>query len=249
MVEQAVLTRSGYAKLVGDLRKILSEGKKRAQAAVGRQLVETYWQLGKRISKEEMSVRAGYNFSVLEDMARELGMEYNTLRRAFIFFQKNPVLTPRRQNTLTWSHYLETLPIEPQTKRNWYEDASEREEWTRDQLRSAIKRNAYDERGANGKHKSSHKLRRPTAATFVYKALVERVIDGDTLRGRKAFEYVRDQLARTSSVIVKTNKIDIYGRYIGDVFYDYGEKHSETVFQKGRHLNQELVSRGLAKRV
>ena len=136
-------------------------------------------------------MHAGYHFSMLEDMARELGLEYNTLRRALIFFKQNRVLTPRRQIKLTWSHYLETLPIEPQTKRHWYEDAAQREEWTRDQLRSAIKREAYDERGANGKYKASQKLRRPTAATFVYKALVERVIDGDTLLLRIDLGFLR----------------------------------------------------------
>jgi len=65
--------------------------------------------------------------------------------------------------------------------------------------------------------------------------------------GKKAAKYVRDQLAKVDFVVVKTSKIDIYGRYVGHVFYSFNEKDKNMVFTKGRYLNQELVDQGLAR--
>ena len=125
--------------------------------------------------------------------------------------------------------------------------------------------------------KKALKLARPAEATYVYKAMIERVVDGDTLlirldlgfqvwkeqrirlagidappideaKGYEAFEYVRDQLAQVPFIMVKTNKIDIYGRYVGHVFYSFQEKDMVKIFTEGRYLNQELLDRGLARR-
>ena len=69
----------------------------------------------------------------------------------------------------------------------------------------------------------------------------------DESKGRKAFEFVRDQLAKAPFVMVKTNKIDIYGRYVGHVFYSLADDPDKAeVFRSGRYLNQELVEKGLA---
>ncbi len=122
------------------------------------------------------------------------------------------------------------------------------------------------------------KLKRPTTATYVYKAYVEKVVDGDTLllridlgfqvlkeqrvrlanidtpaldepKGLQATEYVQQQLAKTSFVMIKTNKIDIYGRYVGHIFYSLQNLKKSEIFTEGRYLNQELLDKGLAKRV
>ena len=140
----------------------------------------------------------------------------------------------------------------------------------------AIKQGRFKEtQGPKGKEAKSKKLIRPTEATYVYKAFVKRVIDADTLilridlgfqvlkeqrirlagidappidtpKGRQAYEYVRDQMARTPFVMVKTNKIDIYGRYVGHVFYSFTDRDKDKIFREGRYLNQELLDKGLA---
>jgi len=162
--------------------------------------------------------------------------------------------------------------------RTWYEKQAALENWTRDQMASAIKRKAFEEnkkKGAGSKGQGA-KIKRPVDPSYIYKAIVERVVDGDTLLlridlgfqvwkeqrirlasvdcpeidtklGYEAFEYVRDQLAKAPFVVIKTNKIDIYGRYVAHVFYDFSEKKIEKVFQEGKYLNQELLSRHFAK--
>jgi len=114
---------------------------------------------------------------------------------------------------------------------------------------------------------------------YTYKAKLERVVDGDTIHvkidlglgifhheilrlakinaaesntkeGRKATAQLNKILEGVKFLIVKTNKTDIYGRYIADVFFD--ETGKETTPQKvadsGIYLNQMLLDLGLAER-
>jgi hypothetical protein len=52
-------------------------------------------------------------------------------------------------------------------------------------------------------------------------------------------------MAKAKVVTIHTIKIDIYGRYVGHVFYSMnGDDDWEKVFTKGNWLNQELAERG-----
>lgn len=139
----------------------------------------------------------------------------------------------------------------------------------------AIQKQTYEQSDGGAKKIRTKPLTRPTAATYVYQAQVERVIDGDTLLlrvdlgfavwkeqrirlaevdtppidepgGQEAYRFVRDQLAQAQTVVVKTHKMDIYGRYVGHVFYALKETDLADVFASGRYLNAELVAKGLA---
>lgn len=278
MPETTVLTDTKYRKLLTDLRKLIEAGKTRAQEAAAQELIQTYWELGKRISEEELTENAGYGESILEDLAEDLDMDLSVLKRALYFFQAYSNSAPRGTN-LTWSHYRELIGISDEAVRDWYEKEASGEDWSRDQLLSAIRRDAYGKNQETGRGKKSEiKLKRPADAVYVYKALVERVIDGDTLllrldlgfqvwkeqrvrlaeiecppiddpKGYEAFEYVRDQLVKAPFIVLKTNKIDIYGRYVAHVFYSFTSQSHEKVFKEGRYLNQELLDKGFARRI
>ena len=144
----------------------------------------------------------------------------------------------------------------------------------------------------------------PKDNLYTYKAIVERVVDGDTLlvkidvgfgiylrerlrlRGVNAPEvktaqgdetkvYVEKVLGLTKFIVIKTYRVEKYGRYLADVFYlppqkpdperqinsaklpqeNLGAKqnyllNSEDVHQvaeEGTFLNQELLDKGLAE--
>ncbi len=277
MPEPPILTDSGYKKLLGDLRKVIEEGKKRAEQAASQVLIETYWQVGKRLSEEKLRETAGYGESILADLAEDLGMDEDTLRRSIDFYETYNMSAPRGGN-LTWSHYRELVKIPNEDARTWYEKEASEGDWTRDALVSAIGRDAFSQAQTLPANAARKTLKRPDEPTYVYKAEVEKIVDGDTLilridlgfqvwkeqrirlagidtppideaKGYEAFEYVRDQLARVPFVMVRTHKIDIHGRYVGDVFYSFSEKNYTKVFREGRYLNQELLDRGLARMV
>ena len=275
MPNTEILTDSRYKKLLTDLRKLIQKGRADAEQAASQILVETYWGMGKRISEEKLAENAGYGESILADLAEDLQIDEDTLRRSADFFWAYKISAPRGGN-LTWSHFRELLAL-PDETRSFYENEAKKQNWTRDELVSAIRRNVFN---ADGSSKKSVKktLKRPAEATYVYKAMVVKIVDGDTLilridlgflvlkeqrirlagidcppidekKGYEAFEFVRDQLARAPFVMVKTHQIDIYGRYVAHVFYSFTEKDKDKVFTEGRYLNQELLDKGLAKLV
>jgi len=270
-----VLTETQYAKLLKDIRKLIEEGRSRATRAAGQELVQTYWEIGKRMVEAHLTENAGYDVTIVEDLADELNIDRSTLQRSIHFFQTY-VRAPRGTE-LMWTHYRMLLPISDDNERKWYENLIEENGLTTIQLANAIKKDQYAEtQKSKGKKLKSKKLKRPTTATYVYKATIERVIDGDTLLvnidlgfqvfkqqrirlaeidtppidedlGQKAFKFVRDQLAKAPFIIIKTNKIDIYGRYVGHVFYSLKKVSKVAMFEEGRFLNEELVEKGLAK--
>ncbi len=275
MTKTNVLTKSRYSRLLGDIRKLIEEGRRRATRVANQELLQTYWKIGRRVSEESLIDNAGYGEAILQDLSDELNVDIRTLQRSIDFFHKYNTATSSRN--LTWSHYKYLLSINDDQERKWYEQNVDRQRWNVLQLGKAIKEGSY-EQSQKGKGKKAHTpaLKRPTEATYVYKAIVERVIDGDTLllridlgfqvfkeqrvrlaeidtpsmdqpKGKEACQYVRDQLARVNFVMVKTNKIDVYGRYVGHVFYSTKNFSKNKIFSSGRYLNQELVQKKLAR--
>ncbi len=272
---QTVLTESRYAKLVADIRKLIEEGQKQAAAAANRLLVQTYWHIGKRICDEGLLENAGYGDAVLEDLSEELDIDPSTLRRCILFSQVYKSATS--SINLTWSHYKRLLALTNDAQRQWYEEEADKGAWSVLRLSQAIKEGRYEALPeTKGEKKNLPKLTRPTGPAYLYKALVERVIDGDTLllnidlgfqvwkeqrirlagidapaidqpKGEGSCKYVLNQLARAEFVMVKTNKIDVYGRYVGHVFYSLEGAGPDEMFKNGNYLNQELVDAGLAE--
>ena len=120
-------------------------------------------------------------------------------------------------------------------------------------------------------------LAEPTKNLHTYKAYLEKVVDGDTLRvvldlgfkiyhkeilrlakinapergttdGDKSTKALEKVLKNVKFLIIKTNKIDIYGRYIADVFFsENDEEDAQKVADEGIYLNQRLVDLGVVE--
>ena len=197
-METAVLTKSGYTKLLSDLKQIIEEGKKRAKQAAQQELIQTYWQIGKRIKEEQITQNAGYYYSIIGDLSEDLGIDTSTLKRCVIFFGQYEIGAPRGTK-LTWAHYRELLPLPNDKERKWYELEVGKQGWKRDDLKSAVKRDAFGE-AKGGKLRTKKKgPKRPQEPTYVYKAEVLRVIDGDTLLLRidLGFQVWKEQRVRS----------------------------------------------------
>jgi endonuclease YncB( thermonuclease family) len=271
MSQVKTLTSSKYSKLVSDIRSIIEQGKVRAAQAASEELVVTYWEVGQRIAQAQLSDHAGYKAAVLSDIAQELEIDEGTLARAVQFF-KAYKSAPRSGN-INWSQYKVLIAMNNAKKRTFYEKLITDEALNKMQLMNAVRNQRFEE--TQSKSKTTHTIKRPTAPSFVYKAYVDRVIDGDTVLlridlgfqvlknqrvrlaqidtpamdqpgGREAYKFVLDTLAEVEFVMVKTNKIDIYGRYVGHIFYSTSSNDRDEIFTKGTYLNQELLKKGLA---
>lgn len=273
LAKTKTITSSRYTKLIKDIRQLLTEARARIQEAASRELVQAYWLIGERIFKEGLTEQAGYREALLSDLGQELGIDASTLRRCVYFYQT--YATMPQEPHLKWSHYKVLLPLSNPEERAWYEALVKEKGLTHQQLMKTVKQGRYQQlHSARGKLLASNKLKRPTQASFVYKGKVAHVVDGDTIilsldlgfqvwkeqrirlaeidtpsldepKGQEAYKYVLEQLAKAQTVVVKTNKIDIYGRYVGYVFYSFRDEGIDQVFEEGRFLNQELVAKGL----
>lgn len=116
-----------------------------------------------------------------------------------------------------------------------------------------------------------------TAAIFTYKAIVERVIDGDTLlvnidcgftiwnrqrlrfrgvdapevrtqAGERTVRWLKEELSQCPFVIIKTYKTDKYDRYLVDVFYRPGVADPDLVAREGELLNLKMLNLGLVQK-
>lgn len=114
-----------------------------------------------------------------------------------------------------------------------------------------------------------------SAPRFFYKAVIERIIDGDTLlcvidtgfdnwtrqrlrlrdisipelntgRGRKAKSFVQEALRECPCVVVNTHPVEKNGGYLADLYYLPGSGDGRAIAVSGRFLNQDLIDQGLA---
>jgi len=274
MSSKNILSEGQFMTLVQEIKTLIEEGRQRATRAANQELVRTYWRIGKRIAAEGIEEGAGYSIAILHDLADALNIEASTLRRAVKFFYCYDQ-APRSQ-FLKWSHYKRLVPITNIEERNFYERLAEEKKLTHQGLGKAIRENRFLEyKKTTLLEPISNQLTRPTQATYVYKALVERVIDGDTIllridlgfqvwkeqrirlinidtpplsspEGKKVHRFVLEQLAQVEFVMVKTHKIDVYGRYLGHIFYSFHDMPNSEIFLRGDYLNQDLVDRGHA---
>lgn len=63
----------------------------------------------------------------------------------------------------------------------------------------------------------------------------------NTPKGKKARHYVEKELGKLDFVVLKTYQVDMYYRYVADVFYHTTIRRKEGIFEQGRFLNEELV--------
>ena len=139
--------------LFQDLANIIGQGKRRAIAQVNSVLTLTYWQVGKRINEHVLqNNRATYGKEIVVSLSKQLenafGRSYTArnLRRMMQFAEEFPdlqIVTPL-PTQLTWSHFIELLPLETPEKRLFYAQKSAEEQWSRNILRYQIERKAYE---------------------------------------------------------------------------------------------------------
>jgi len=132
-----------YNNLLQDIRSILEKGLTKAYKAVDNIKVQTYWQVGERIVRDEIKYqRADYGQQVVKQLAVDLEIHERTMYRILKFYKIYPILTTVLSE-LTWSHYLELIDIEKQDERQFYEVFSVKESWSVRQLQEKIKQNEY----------------------------------------------------------------------------------------------------------
>jgi len=157
---QIVSTMSTQS-LIQDLRQIIEQARGHVAATANYELTMMYWHIGERINREVLdNQRAEYGKQIVATVSRQLqtefdirGLDEKNVRRMMQFAQEFPdeqiVVTASRQ--LSWSHFVEILPLKDDLQREFYLTFAASERWSVRQLRKEIDGMLFERTAISGK--------------------------------------------------------------------------------------------------
>ncbi len=133
--------------LLDEVRDLIRQTRENIAQAVNSALVLLYWQIGYRIRKEILKDgRAPYGDEILSTLSNKLAGEFGNgfsqpnlsrmMRFAEAFSNREVVTTLARQ--LSWSHFVEIIPLKDDLQRDFYAELCRVERWSVRTLHSRI---------------------------------------------------------------------------------------------------------------
>ncbi len=133
-------TQSEYQNLLGEIASDYQQGKLRALSAINTQLIDLYWNVGRRIVEFEQKgqARAEYGKALITQLAKDLSVQLGKgfSRSNLIYIRQFYLTYPQFQigatasHLLSWSHVVEFLKISDPLERSFYEQQSKKERWS-----------------------------------------------------------------------------------------------------------------------
>lgn len=117
-------------EFIGDVRRIIEDGRRQAYAAVGNITLATYWNIGRSIVEEEQKgkTRADYGKRLIDCLADRLNMIYganyskHNLQHYRKFYLSFPDFGKVYEfvHNLNWTHIRRLLSVTDPQARQWY---------------------------------------------------------------------------------------------------------------------------------
>ena len=125
---------------IGDIKRLVEQGRNAAYGAVNTVMIETYWRIGRRIVEQEQKgkERAEYGTQLIEMLSVELTKSYGKgfskrnlhYFRSFYLTFNNLEIVQTRLHNLKWSHIVTTLRVEDPVVARWYLQTASQEMWS-----------------------------------------------------------------------------------------------------------------------
>lgn len=143
-------------EFIGDVRRIIEEGRKQAYAAAGNIALATYWNVGRRIVEEEQNgnSRAEYGKRLIVELANNLKKDYGSgygkrnlayYRQFYLVFNDIEILHEFVQN-LSWTHIRRLLSVTDPKARQWYMIQASKDMWSTTTLDRNISSQYFERR-------------------------------------------------------------------------------------------------------
>ncbi len=283
MTSNKVIDKKQYQKLRKVIQVILEKAKMQIEDSTRGILANSYWQIGEKIEKEGLTSNANYKNLTLQNLEEDLGIAKSTLGRALQFYQIYPSGIQENLSWSHYRQLITVKDVKSRASLTKSAASSGWSVKELESKIQGLNNQGSAKGSKVGSTKGvSRKIKRPTDPSYLYMAQIIDVVDGDTLilhidlgfevikkqrvrlaqidapemksaAGKKSHQYLRDLCAGIEKVAIKTNKVDIYGRFIGDIFYLEGRLKRGTtqgdIFTGGIYLNQKLVEEGVAKAI
>ncbi|MDR3000204.1 MAG: PDDEXK nuclease domain-containing protein [Fibromonadaceae bacterium] len=135
------MTKKELAKsYISEIKQILAQARQKAYSAVNTDMVEAYWQIGKRIVEEEQSgkERATYGEEILKTLSKELTKEFGSgfgtrnlwdFRKFYLAFQEIEIVHTLCAQ-LSWSHIRLIMRVENKDAQKYYMQEASENHWS-----------------------------------------------------------------------------------------------------------------------
>ncbi len=151
--DSSVMDNSVVA-LITDLRQIIDEARSHVAVTANYELTMMYWHVGERINREILGYeRAAYGKQIVTQVATQLqaiygtkGFETRSVRRMMQFAHKfsDKQIVSTLSTQLTWSHFIEALPLRNELQSEFYLTLAAAERWGVRKLRKEIDGMLYE---------------------------------------------------------------------------------------------------------
>jgi len=150
---------TNYPELLNDLKSLLTRAKYHAYKTVDNIRVQTYWQVGERIVREELQHKdkADYGKYLVNSLARDLGFSKVLLHYMIRFYNTYPIVQAVPEQ-LSWTHIVSLIYIYNKNEREFYEQQVIQNGWSTRQLNKEIKNKLYQRITKKGKLTIKKKL-------------------------------------------------------------------------------------------
>ncbi len=139
------MQKTNYNKLILDIGQLLEEGRRRVLQSVNSIIVQTYWEIGRKIVEFEQKgeEKAEYGSRLLKDLSVDLQQKHGKgFSKSNIYLMRLFYLTYPKFQTLSgklsWSHYVDMLAIANNLERAFYEKQCLQERWGVRDLRRQV---------------------------------------------------------------------------------------------------------------
>ena len=125
--------------LLGDIRALIESARQQTARAVNSTMVTLYWHVGKRIREEILhEQRAEYGEQIVATLSQQLAAEYGRgYSRSNLFYMvqfaetfPDLEIVQSLSGQLSWTHFLQLLPMGDRLKRDFYAEMCRIERWS-----------------------------------------------------------------------------------------------------------------------
>ena len=150
--------KSESSGLIDEIREIIERGRSQAYASANQIVIQTYWNIGRRIVVEEQlgKQRAEYGKRLIANLAEQLSAIYGSnyskrnleyYRQFYLCFKDFEIVNTRVRN-LTWSHIRRIMNESDPEARVWYLKEASEQMWSVRTLSRNINTQYYGRRMA-----------------------------------------------------------------------------------------------------
>lgn len=153
LMKKEITLPDSFNHVYNDINDLIRQKKFEVKNAVNDAMISLYWGIGKKLTEEITGVnKPEYGKKVVLEISNRLSVDYgegfnrSAISRMINFYQEFPdyekVATLSQQ--LTWSHFIEILPIKDKMKREFYAAMCKNENWSVRTLRERKKTMLYE---------------------------------------------------------------------------------------------------------